>query len=146
MTHPSGDHYEVRIGGSVGGDVQVGQHNQIVKAAAPAGVSADDLAAFRAAIDEVKTQLANPAAALAPAEKVEATAQLDALHTAATSAKPDLDTMQRVRNWFVNHLPAFAGAVTGLFIHPVVGVVVKSAGDAVTAEFRRRFGLEPGGE
>lgn len=145
MTHQSGDYYHVNVGGSVGGDVQVGHHNQIVKSTPPA-VSAEDLAAFRAAIDEIKAELTKPAAAVGAAAQVEAAAQLDALHAAATTAKPDLDTMQRVRNWFVNHLPAFAGAITGLFVHPVVGVVVKSAGDAVTAEFRRRFGLEPGGQ
>src|SRR5215467_4824533 len=145
MTHQFGDYYHVNVGGSVGGDVQVGHHNQIVRSA-PAPVSAEDLAAFRAAIDEIKAQLANPATAVGAAAQVEAKAQLDALHTAATAAKPDLDTMQKVRNWFVNHLPAFAGVITGLFVHPVVGAVVKSAGDAVTAEFRHRFGLEPGGD
>ena len=51
--------------------------------------------------------------------------------------------MVRVRTWFVAHLPSFAGAVTGLLVHPVVGALVKSAGDAVAAEFHRRIG---GGE
>jgi hypothetical protein len=85
-------------------------------------------------LNAVKAQL--PPTALAP----EAAAQLDELHAAVTAPTPDLTTMQRVRTWFVEHLPTMAGAVTGLLVHPVVGALVKSAGDAVTAEFQRRFG------
>jgi hypothetical protein len=137
----SGDHFQISVGGSVGGHVVVGHDNQVVSS--PVGApkpTAAELAAFRAAIDDVKTQVAGAA----PETAGEAAAKLDELHAAATAPTPDVSAMVRVRTWFVAHLPAFAGAVTGLLVHPVVGVLVKSAGDAVAAEFHRRIGSGEG--
>ncbi|HEY1488867.1 MAG TPA: hypothetical protein VGF84_22350 [Micromonosporaceae bacterium] len=134
MSQPSGDHFQISVGGAVGGNLVVGNSNQVIGSPTTnyARPTAAELAAFSEAVNAVKTQ----AAAHGP----EAAAQLDALHAAVTAPTPDLSTMQRVRNWFVEHLPTMAGAVTGLLIHPVVGAVVRSAGEAVTAEFHRRFG------
>ncbi len=138
MGQPQGDHYQINIGGAVGGNVVVGRQNQVISSPTTNAVSPADLAAFQAAVDAVKAQ----AAAAAPAQAAEAAAHLDELHRAATAPKPDLNAFERVRSWFVAHLPAMAGAVTGLLVHPVVGALVKSAGDAVTEEFNRRFGGE----
>jgi hypothetical protein len=141
VSQPSGDHFQISVGGAVGGNVVVGRSNQIISSPTTNVTRPNDaeLAAFKAAVDAVKAQ----SAAVVPGEPAvaaEAAAQLDALHAAAVAPTPDLSTMQRVRTWFVEHLPTMAGAVTGLLIHPVVGALVKSAGDAVTAEFQRRFG------
>jgi hypothetical protein len=131
-----GDHFQISVGGAVGGNVVVGRQNQVISSPTTTGVSPADLAAFRSAVDQVKADVA----AQAPERAEAAAAQLDELHQAATAAKPDLNTFERVRGWFVTHLPTFAGAVTGLLVHPVVGALVKSAGDAVVDEFHRRFG------
>lgn len=144
MSQPSGDHFQVSVGGSVGGNVVVGRDNQIIGSPTTT-VSAADLAAFRSAVDAVKAQIGSAGSLATPQLITEASAELEALHAAATAATPDLGTLQRVRNWFVAHLPTFAGAVTGLLVHPVVGAMVKSAGDAVAAEFHRRFGAEQAG-
>jgi hypothetical protein len=145
----SGDHFQISVGGGVGGHVVVGHDNQVISSPTNAPKpSAAELASFQAAVDELKAQLAATAATTSPgtagaATATEAAAKLDELHAAATAPTPDVSAMVRVRTWFVAHLPAFAGAVTGLLVHPVVGALVKSAGDAVTAEFHRRIG---GGE
>ena len=142
MSQTSGDHYQISVGGSVGGNVVVGRQNQINASPVTNGVSAADLAAFRSAVDAVKAQAV--AATPSADQAAEASAQLDQLHDAATAAKPDLNTFERVRNWFGEHLPTMAGAVTGLLVHPVVGALVKSAGDALAGEFHRRFGAASG--
>jgi hypothetical protein len=136
MAQQQGDHFQVSVGGAVGGNVVVGRQNQIISSPTTNGVSPADLAAFRSAVDDVKAQVASQA----PEQAQEASAKLEELHQAATAAKPDLNTLERVRSWFASHLPTFAGAVTGLLVHPVVGALVKSAGDAVVDEFHRRFG------
>ncbi len=137
----SGDHFQISVGGGVGGHVVVGRDNQVVSS--PVGAprpSAAELATFQAAVDDLKAQLASTHDVAAEATKAEAAAKLDELHAAATAKTPDVSAMVRVRTWFVAHLPSFAGAVTGLLVHPVVGALVKSAGDAVAAEFHRRLG------
>jgi hypothetical protein len=50
--------------------------------------------------------------------------------------------MEYVKRWFVKNLPGLAGAVTSIVVHPIVGKLVEAAGDALAAEFRRRFGGE----
>jgi hypothetical protein len=67
-------------------------------------------------------------------------ADLKAREEAITAEEPDLTTMEYVRGWFARHLPGLAGAVTGVLVDPVVGKMVEMAGDALAAEFRRRFG------
>ncbi|MEU6033004.1 hypothetical protein ABZ825_39460 [Streptomyces tauricus] len=59
-----------------------------------------------------------------------------------TAPEPDLSTMEYVRRWFTHNLPALAGAVTSLVIHPVVGHLVEAAGGTLAEEFRHRFGSE----
>jgi hypothetical protein len=140
MTRPTGDQFHISVGGSVGGDVVAGRDNQVIhQHLAQAGVSAADLAAFTAEIDKLKAQLA-AAEPVVGAAAAEGAANLDALHAAAIAPTPDIGTMRRVRDWFVHHLPTLAGAVTGLIVHPLVGALVKSAGDAVTSQFHREFG------
>jgi hypothetical protein len=131
MSQPSGDHFQISVGGAVGGNLVVGSNNQVIGSPTThfARPSAAELAVFTQAVEALKAQV-----------PPEAAAQLDELHAAATAPTPDLSKMQRVRTWFIEHLPTMAGAVTGLLVHPVVGALVKSAGDAVTAEFQRRFG------
>jgi hypothetical protein len=41
-------------------------------------------------------------------------------------------------------LPALAGMVTGVLVHPTVGRLVAAAGDLVADEFRRRIAPEAG--
>lgn len=80
-------------------------------------------------------------AAEAPPEKKEAALErVQELEEAVTAEKPDLTTMEYVKQWFVKNLPGLAGAVTGVVVNPIVGKLVEAAGDALAAEFRRRFG------
>jgi hypothetical protein len=73
-------------------------------------------------------------------QRAAAVAKVDELAEAIAQPEPDLATMESVRNWFVRRLPALAGGVTGVLINPIVGKLVGAAGDALAAEFKRRFG------
>jgi hypothetical protein len=101
-------------------------------------------AADRAELAELLTRLEQEVAAQAPPEKKTAALErTKELAEAVTAEKPDLSTlstMEYVKGWFVKHLPGLAGAVTGVVVHPIVGKLVAAAGDALSAEFRRRFG------
>ncbi len=78
-----------------------------------------------------------------PADKKDATLErVKELEQAVTDKKPDLSTMEYVRNWFVKNLPGVAGAVVSVVVHPIVGRLVEAAGDALTSDFKKRFGAE----
>jgi hypothetical protein len=74
-----------------------------------------------------------------PEQRQAAVAKVEELAEALAQPEPDLATMESVRNWFVRRLPALAGGVATLVVHPIVGKLVGAAGDALATEFRRRF-------
>ncbi len=129
------------ITGDVSGQVAVGEgitQTQTTGAARPE-VTEADLAELRQALADLKAQVE----AGSPPEKKEAALErVEELEEAITAEEPDLTTMEYVKRWFVKNVPALAGAVTGVVVHPIVGKLVEAAGDAMATEFRRRFGGE----
>jgi hypothetical protein len=139
----------VTISGDVSGRVAVGREitqadeisGQVVavgeEITQTVGVARADLSELRQMLADLKAQVE----AEAPAEKKDAALErVEELEEAVTAEEPDLTTMEYVKRWFVKHLPGLAGAVTSVIIHPIVGKLVEAAGDALAAEFRRRFG------
>ena len=137
MTKKKHDRYNISVNGNVSGQIVAGSHNAVSRVeASPTGhITERDLAELEAAFAEVRTLIR--AEALAEAESAEE--QLTLLENATLSSQPDLNTMDSVRQWFARYLPKLAGAVSSLFVHPVVGRLVEHAGDTIAAEFRRRF-------
>lgn len=133
-----GDVITATISGGVSGQVAVGKHiAQTQTIGAPAKpVTEEELASLKAAFEALKSQIA----AQVPPEKKEAAAgRIAELEEAVNSPEPDVSTMEYVTNWFAKNVPSVAGAVAGMVVHPVVGRIVESAGEAVAAEFKRRF-------
>jgi len=98
-------------------------------------------AAEREELARLLTQLRAQVLAESPPEQQQAAVtKVEELKEALDQKEPDLDTMAAVRKWFIRKLPALAGAVSGVIVHPIVGKLVSVAGDAAVAEFKRRFG------
>jgi hypothetical protein len=132
-------HRLVISGSQVSGQVAVGDGNtQIQTIGTPRlEVTEAELAELRQALADLKAQVA---AQVPPEQRDAALERVDELASAITAEEPDLTTMEYVKGWFASHLPGLAGAVAGVVVHPVVGRLVEVAGDALAAEFRRRFG------
>jgi hypothetical protein len=127
------------ISGNVSGQVAVGSgitQTQVIGADRPV-VTEADLAELRRALADLQARVEAEAP---PEQKQAAVERVKELGEAVTAQEPDLSTMEYVKTWFVKHLPGLAGAVTGVVIHPIVGRLVEAAGDALAADFRRRFG------
>ena len=98
------------------------------------GLQADDLTAIFAGLSRTVQEQA-------PAEKKpEAMQKVAELKSAIQSAKPDVNRMGSVLDWFKKYVPQLAGAVTSVIVNPIVGQLVEAAGDVVVEAFRRRFG------
>jgi len=138
---PSSDVIRATISGDISGQVAVGKgitQVQSIGATRPQ-ITEADLAKLR----QILTDLQAKVAAEAPPEKKDAALErVKELEEALTAEEPDLTTMEYVKGWFVKNLPGLAGAVTSVVVHPIVGKLVEAAGDALAAEFRRRFGRE----
>jgi hypothetical protein len=138
---PSGDVIRATISGDISGQVAVGKgitQIQTIGAVRPE-VTKADLAELRQILADLKAKVA----AKAPPERKDAALErVKELEEAVTAGEPDLPTMEYVKRWFVKNLPDLAGAVTSVVVHPIVGKLVETAGDALATEFRRRFGPE----
>jgi hypothetical protein len=134
----SGEVTRATISGDISGQVAVGKgitQIQTIGAARPQVTESD-----RAELQQVLTDLRAKVAAKAPPEKKGAALERVAeLEEAITAKEPDLATMEYVKRWFVKNLPELGGAVARVVVHPIVGKGVEAAGDALAAEFRRRF-------
>ncbi len=134
----TGDTFHTHIG-SVSGPVHTGKGDIVIQRWEAGGVTAEEIEALQRLFADLRAQVG----AEAPPELVqEAQAQVDALEQEAIAAKPDVDRMQRVRDWFLKHLPRVAGTVTSVLINPILGKVVEAAGDLAAEELRQRFGRE----
>jgi hypothetical protein len=128
------------ISGTISGQVAIGENitqEQTIKVEG-SGITEADLVALQKLIEELKEQIASEA----PADKQKAALEkATELEEAIIAKKPDIPTMEYVRNWFGKNLPQMAGAVAGLVVNPIVGKLVEAAGETIAHEFKRRFGL-----
>lgn len=53
---------------------------------------------------------------------------------------PDPSTIKTSGNWLMKNIPALAGALTSLFINPIVGKVVEAAGSIAADWVKEQFG------
>jgi hypothetical protein len=136
---PTSDKISATISGTVTGPVAVGKDiQQTVSSPSSYQASQDELASLRQALAELRQQVTIEA----PTEKIPAALErVDELEEAINSKEPDLTTMEYVKGWFARNLPGLAGAVMGVIVHPIVGKLVEATGDALVAEFQRRFGV-----
>lgn len=127
---------QVTISGDVSGQVAAGNNIQQSQTKVHQPVSQGELEE----LSQLLTQLRNKVGSEAPADKKDAALErVDELAQAVTEKKPDLSTMEYIRNWFVKNVPGVAGAVVSVVVHPIVGKLVEAAGDALTADFKKRF-------
>ncbi len=141
---PRGDRIEAEISGDItDSQVAIGSGNtQIRTSAQAAPVTEAELAELRTLLAQLREQAVAQAP---PAQKQAAAERVDELGQAVLAPQPDrkmLTRMEYTRDWFVEHLPALAGTVTAVVVNPIVGKLVEAGGDALAAEFRRRFGLK----
>jgi hypothetical protein len=134
----AGDEIHATISGPVSGQIAVGRQNvQTANSPTAPAVSEADLRELREAFSRLKALVV----AEAPAEqRDDALGHIAELEQAVLAEKPDLSTMEYVRQWFGRNLPKLAGVVGSVVVHPIVGVLVQAAGETLAAEFRMRFG------
>jgi hypothetical protein len=137
MPEPRDDRVTVHVGHDVSGQVVVGSNNFTQSRASAPPVTDED----RAELSTLLDQLRNLVTTSAGDQAGPALAKVDELSEAINAETPDIATMEHVHGWFTRKGMAVAGAVRNLILHPIVVKLVASAGDALAAEFRRRFGI-----
>src|SRR6266545_2563064 len=128
---------KVKVGGDVSGQMAVGENIKQVSTKTTGKVTKAELEELHQLLATLRSKIETEAQ---PDKKGGALERVEELEQAVTDKKPDLSTMEYVRNWFVKNLPGLAGAVTSVVVHPIVGKLVEAGGDALVGEFRRRFG------
>jgi len=133
-------HGKVVVGGDLSGQVGVGSHiTQQQLQGAPASITAEDRAALEDALAELRGLVGDQtddSVRAAAEERVDELSQ-----TLLDDATPDLGTLEYVRGWLLRHVRPAGEAVNRLLLSPLVGKLVGAGGDALVAEFQRRFGV-----
>ncbi len=135
-----GSGVSINVGGGNYGALWAGDQNRVIvnaKTGATTTLSPQDVRTLSDAIAALRDRVASEAP---PAQRAAALSQVAALETALLS-EPKVGRMEEVRNWFVKHLPSMLGAVTTLFVNPIVGKVVEASGEMAASAFRSHFGI-----
>jgi hypothetical protein len=125
------------ISGDVSGQVAVGNNIHQSRSEIHQMVTAAEMQELQSMLAQLKSRVEVEAPANKKAAALERVGELE---QAITEKKPDLSTMEYVRNWFGKHIPGLAGAVASVVVHPIVGKLVETAGGMLAADFRQRFG------
>ncbi len=143
MRESRGD-VRIEVGGDNPGQIVVGAHNIVQQSigSRPDGLSTSQWSELETALMSLASQVAD----LPPSiEQAEASKRVAELAEASTQEHPNVRRMSSVWSWFLHYAPSLMGAVATVVFHPVVGVLIRATGDALTEEFERQFGRSPGG-
>jgi hypothetical protein len=124
----------------VSGQIVVGDNNQQTQTSiggSTTEVTQADLVELQQIFEALRNQVK---AAISPEQQSRALERVDELEAAVTEEKPDLTTIEYVKQWFAKNFPTLTGAVVGVVVHPIVGKVVEAAGEIAADDFRKRFG------
>lgn len=133
----SRNNVKVTVGGNVSGQLAAGHNIQQISTKTTSNVTKAEIEELRQLLAELRAKVE---AVAKPEKKEAALERVGELEQAIAEKKPDLSTMEYVKNWFARNLPALAGTVTSVVLHPIVGKLVEAGGDALVGEFQRRFG------
>jgi hypothetical protein len=130
----AGDRISAVVTGNVQGAVAVGKditQNQTV-GSMQATLTDADRAELATLFESLRADVAN---AVPEHERRAALERVDELEEAIVADTPDLTTIEYVKQWFARKLPAAAGLVASVLVHPFVGRLVERAGDKVAESF-----------
>jgi hypothetical protein len=134
LSEPSGTHIEANIQGSNSGMIAVGQNiqqheeTQNGSQVDPQALLEDWLAQYNALKQMIQI------AQVPDEKKVSALVHAQDLEDNLRSGEPDVTMLEAVKKWFLKNLPALAGTVTGLVVHPLVGKLVEAGGNALASQ------------
>ena len=135
-----GDSFNVTVGDVDGrSQVAVGkgiEQSQTDIAGPP--LTEEEMAQLRSLFDDLRRKIEQEAPA---GEKETALEHVKELEEAVVAKKPDVSRMENVKKWFGKNLPALAGSVVSLIVHPLVGKAVEVGGEVIASTFRKRFGI-----
>lgn len=138
-----GDKIEAQVGAvGSGGQVAIGKEIRQTIVEAPVDITA----AERVELDGLLAQLRNQLAGLDIPENKKAVGQEFAgqleKELTKTDKPPDGSVIKVAGNWLLENMPALAGALTSLFLSPVVGKIVGAAGDVAADWVKEQFGRQ----
>jgi hypothetical protein len=129
----SGDRISGVVTGPAQGQVAIGK--DIAQHQATGSMTMELSDAERGELRDLFTKLKQDVAEAVPeAERDAAIDRIDELHEAVAAGPPDLTTVRYVKEWFARKLPAVAGIVAAVLVHPLVGGIVTVAGERMADE------------
>lgn len=130
----------IHIGGNASGQIAVGNNIEQSQTKIMQSITADEVEKLRQLFVKLEKEVETD---VTPDKKDAAREQVIKLEQAVVKEKPDLRTMERVKNWFGKNAPALLGTVASVIVNPIVGKLVAAGGDLLVEEFNRKFRDDP---
>ena len=130
----------VTLKGKISGQIAFGDGNTQSQSKVYYAISVEEVEELHRLMRELRTKVET---ITEPEKRDSALEQVQKLEQAVTAKKPNLSKMEKVKNWFGKNVPALAGAVTSVIVHPIVGKLVEAGGDMLVKEFQERFSDTP---
>ena len=113
----------IRIDGDIKGQVAIGSNISQSQTKILKSSISSELNEVNHLLQELRERIITE---VVPEKKEPALERVQELELAIKEEKPDLTTMEYVKKWFGKNIPALAGAVTSIVIHPLVGKCIWS--------------------
>lgn len=130
--HVSGN---ISVGGHFSGAAAIG--TDIRQQVYLSALTDAERAELRSEVEQLRAAMLEEAP---PDLKEEASQRADELAAAVLTDRPDLSTLERLRDWIGERMPQLASAFTTLVLHPVLGKLVAAGGDGLVGALRRLGG------
>ena len=128
---------QVNIKGNTTGQIAIGNDITQSQTEGYSSVTPEEMSELLQILKDLRAKVK---AMVEPEKKVSALAQVQKLEQTVITKRLDLSKMEKVKNWFGKNVPALAGAVTSVIVHPIVGKLVEAGGDLLVKEFQEKFG------
>ena len=101
----------VNIAGDMSGQVVIGDNNQVIKSIAHLPDNSEKVEELRRLLDELKIRIQME---LQEGNREDALKKVDELEYAILETKPDLATIEYVKQWFAKKSPSLAEVIAGI--------------------------------
>lgn len=127
----TGSDVSIRAGGDVYKDVSIEGTGAVGRKSTVIVLKQDEIETVNRLFADLNSQLRS-VPDISEDKRNEAISKAEKLNNEIIKEKPEPGKIEQLKGWLVDNVPEVAGAVTSLFINPIVGKVVEKAGKMIS--------------
>lgn len=127
----TGSGVSIQAGGDVYKDVSIEGTGTVGRESTVVVLKQDEIETLNRLFADLNSQLRS-VPDISEVRRNEAINKAKELNNEIIKEKPEPGKIEQLKGWLIGNVPEVAGAVTGLFVNPIVGKVVEKAGKMIS--------------